>query len=175
MGNRIEGGIVCTILSHIIRKSLMFSENKLTAILSWKKPKSDQGLKPSLPKQNVIALPLEPTPLPVCHSVYKWEQIYSQRGSKYLLRFRDTLYSFKAYAWWPLIIQGMQTSNGTSKNKQKCLKETEKQIFLLTKGKNNFPEMHKINKMGSLLESSNLFVKVLEIMVRFNLSFFLIC
>ena len=71
-----------------------------------------------------------------------------------------------------LLFKACKLPTGPQKINKKCLKETEKQIFLLTKGKNNFPEMHKINKMGSLLEGFNLFVKVSEILVRFNFSFF---
>ena len=64
IGNRKEEGGVCTVLLHVIRKSRTPSENRLTAILNWKKPKSDPGFEPSLPGQNAISLPLVPPPLP---------------------------------------------------------------------------------------------------------------
>ena len=64
IGNRKEEGRVCTVLLHVIRKSPTPSENRLTAILNWKKPKSEPGFKPGLPRQNAIALPLVPPPLP---------------------------------------------------------------------------------------------------------------
>ena len=62
IGSRKEEGRVCTVLLHVIRKSPTPSENRLTAIL--KKPKSDPGFEPGLPRQNAIALPLVPLPLP---------------------------------------------------------------------------------------------------------------
>ena len=61
--NRKEDGRVCTV--HVIRKSPTPSENWLTAILNWKKPKSDPGFEPGLPRQNAIALSLVPPPLPI--------------------------------------------------------------------------------------------------------------
>ena len=64
IGNRKEEGRVCTVLLHIIRKSLTPSENWLTVNQNWKKPKSDPGFKPGLPRQNFIPLPLVPSPLP---------------------------------------------------------------------------------------------------------------
>ena len=57
---KVEGR-VCIVLLHVIRKSLTPSVNRLTAILNWKKPKSNLGFKPG---QNAIALPLVPPPLP---------------------------------------------------------------------------------------------------------------
>ena len=60
IGNRKAEGRECTILLQVIRKSLTHSENRLTASLNRKKPKSDPGFKPSLPRQNAIALPLVP-------------------------------------------------------------------------------------------------------------------
>ena len=62
IGNRKEGGRVCTVLLHVIRKSPTPSENRLIAILNWKKPKSDPGLEPVQPRQNAITLPLVPPP-----------------------------------------------------------------------------------------------------------------
>ena len=41
IGNRKVEGRVCTVLLHVIRKSLTPCENRLTAILNWKKPKYD--------------------------------------------------------------------------------------------------------------------------------------
>ena len=54
-----------TVLLNLIRKSLTPSENILTAILNWKKPMSVLGFEPGLPRQNAIALPLVPPPLPI--------------------------------------------------------------------------------------------------------------
>ena len=61
--NRKEGGRVCIVLLHVIRKSLTLSENRLTAILTYKKTKSNPRFKPGLLRQNAIALPLVPPPL----------------------------------------------------------------------------------------------------------------
>ena len=64
IGNRKEEGRVqCTILLHVIRKSLTLSENRLTAILTYKKTKSNPRFKPGLLRQNALALPLVPPPL----------------------------------------------------------------------------------------------------------------
>ena len=62
--NRKEEGRVCTVLLYVIRKSLTPSENRVTAILTWKKPKSVPRFEPGLPRQNASALPLVPPPLP---------------------------------------------------------------------------------------------------------------
>ena len=64
IGNRKEEGRVCTVLLYVIRKSPTPSENRLTAILNGKKPKSNPGFEPGLPRQDAIALPLVPPPLP---------------------------------------------------------------------------------------------------------------
>ena len=64
IGYRKEEGRCCTILIHFIVKSPSSCETTLTAILSWKKPKSIPGFKPGLPRQNAITLPLVPPPLP---------------------------------------------------------------------------------------------------------------
>ena len=64
MGNSKEEVRVCFILLNGIRKSPTASEKRLTAIPNWKKPKSVPGYKPGLPRQNAIALPLVPPPLP---------------------------------------------------------------------------------------------------------------
>ena len=52
-------------LLHFSRKSPTPSGNRLTAILKWKKTKSIPGFEPSLPRQNAVALPLVPEPLPI--------------------------------------------------------------------------------------------------------------
>ena len=64
IGKRKEERRVCTVLLQVIIKSLTPSENRLTAMLNWKKPKSNLEFKPGLPRQNAIALPLVPPPLP---------------------------------------------------------------------------------------------------------------
>ena len=64
IGNRKEEERARTVLLHIIRKSPTPSVSRLTAILTWRKPKSVHGFKPGLPSQNAIALPLVPPPLP---------------------------------------------------------------------------------------------------------------
>ena len=64
-GNRKEEGRVCTVLLHFIRNSPTPSENRLTAVLNWKKAKSKLVFKPSLPRQNAITLPLVLPPLPL--------------------------------------------------------------------------------------------------------------
>ena len=72
IGNRKEEGRVCTVPLHVIRKSPTPSQNRLPAILSRKKPKSDPGFKPGLSGQNAIALPLVPPPLPKIITVRKY-------------------------------------------------------------------------------------------------------
>ena len=64
IGSMKEEGRECTVLFHVIRKSQTPSDNTLTAILNWKKPKSVPRFKPGLPRQNAIVLPLVPPPLP---------------------------------------------------------------------------------------------------------------
>ena len=59
IGNRKEEERVCIVLLNFIRKNLTPSENRLTAILKWKKAKSVPGLS----RQNSIALPLVPPTL----------------------------------------------------------------------------------------------------------------
>ena len=56
IGNRKEEGRVCTVLLHVIRKSPTPSENRLTAIMNFKKTKSDPEFEPGLPRQNASAL-----------------------------------------------------------------------------------------------------------------------
>ena len=64
IGKKKEEGLRgCTVLWHLIRKSPIPSENRLTAVLNLKKSKSIQGFKPGLLRQNTIALPLVPPPL----------------------------------------------------------------------------------------------------------------
>ena len=53
---------VYAITLHVIRKGLTPRKNRLTAILTQKKPKSVPGLEPGL--QNAVALSLAPPPLP---------------------------------------------------------------------------------------------------------------
>ena len=60
IGNRKEEGRVCTVLLYVKRKSPTPSENSNSEL---KKPKSDPGFEPGLPRQNAIALPLVPPPL----------------------------------------------------------------------------------------------------------------
>ena len=60
--NRKVVGRVCSILLHIIRKSMTPSENRLAA-KNWKKPKSVPRFKPTLTRQNAVTLPLGPPPL----------------------------------------------------------------------------------------------------------------
>ena len=61
MRNRNEERRVCTFLLHVFRTSPKPIENRLTAILNWKKPyKSVPGFEPSLPRKNAITLPLVP-------------------------------------------------------------------------------------------------------------------
>ena len=64
IGKKKEEERVCTVQLHVIRKSPRPSENRLTAFLNWKKPTSDLGFVPGLPRQNAIPLPLVPPPLP---------------------------------------------------------------------------------------------------------------
>ena len=52
----------------MFRKSPMPSENRLTAILNRKKPKSISGFKPGQPRQNANALPLVPPLRGICLS-----------------------------------------------------------------------------------------------------------
>ena len=64
IGNRKEReGRVLTVLLQVIRKSPTPSDNRLTADLNRKKPKSVLGFKPGPPRQKTIALPLVPPPL----------------------------------------------------------------------------------------------------------------
>ena len=44
-----EEGRICTVVLHVIRKSQTLSENRLTAILNWKKPKPTWDLNPACP------------------------------------------------------------------------------------------------------------------------------
>ena len=76
IGNRKEEGRACAVLLYVNRKSPTPSENRLTAIRNWKKPKSDPGFEPCLPWQNAIALPLVPPPLPSAAGFKKkyWQQ-----------------------------------------------------------------------------------------------------
>ena len=83
VGNRKEEGRVCTALFPIIWKSLAPNDNRLTAILNWKKPKSFHGLKPGLLRQNAIALPLVPPPLPFISHSYK---IYKRQNWPWIAR-----------------------------------------------------------------------------------------
>ena len=64
IGNRKEERRVCTILLHVIRKSPTPTENRLAFFSSELLSKSNPGFKPGLPRQNAIALPLVPPPLP---------------------------------------------------------------------------------------------------------------
>ena len=50
IGNMKEEGRVCTALFHVTRKILTLSDNRLTTILSSKKPLSVQGFEPGLPR-----------------------------------------------------------------------------------------------------------------------------
>ena len=65
IGNRKEGGRVFTILLNVVRKSLTPVRIDWQQFWSEKKPKSVPGFKPGLPRQNAIALPLVPPPLPL--------------------------------------------------------------------------------------------------------------
>ena len=49
IGNRKEDGTVCSYLLHVIRKSRTPSDNRLTAILNRKKPKSIKGCPDRMP------------------------------------------------------------------------------------------------------------------------------
>ena len=60
--NRKEEGRVCTVLLHVVRKSPMPSENRLTANL-FRKSLSPLGFKLVLLRQNADDRPLMPPPL----------------------------------------------------------------------------------------------------------------
>ena len=79
IGNRKEEGRVCTVLLHIIRKSPSPSENRLTAFQNWKKPKSVGGFEPVLPRQNAIAIPHVPPPLPSPSNDFNWIRVLEKR------------------------------------------------------------------------------------------------
>ena len=78
IGNNKEEGRICSDLLHVLEKALTPWENRLTAILNWKKPKPYLGFEPGLPRQNAIALPLAPLPLPIFKwNNHKWKKILS--------------------------------------------------------------------------------------------------
>ena len=64
IGKRKEEERVCTVLLHVIRQSLKPSEKRLTEVLNRKKPMSVLGFELGQLRQNAIALPLVPPPLP---------------------------------------------------------------------------------------------------------------
>ena len=80
---KVEGRVWCTVLLRIIRKSQMPSENRLTAIQNWKKPKLVIGFESGLPRQN--------TP---CASIYRQNLDfamlfgYLQYQEKYIFLYR---------------------------------------------------------------------------------------
>ena len=74
IGNMKEEGRVCIVLLHVVWKSPTPSQNRLTAILNWKK--SNPGSEPGLPRQNAITLPLVPPPLPLLKLKDSFKHMY---------------------------------------------------------------------------------------------------
>ena len=96
-----DEGKVCTILFHAIRKSPTPSENRLTAILTWKKAKSVPGFEPSLTFdlqkicERSISFPVESSSL--------WQVLNFHLMANHffrLIEFRVQLdFAFKTFAW----------------------------------------------------------------------------